>query len=173
MRATRYSFLSLVGIAAAAAAVCQAPALAAEPDTAQAAKDYTEIQNLIARYVRALDTRNPDLYASVFTEDATFDVAGSVRHGRGEIRAIIEGLIASRQGQSADNPPASLYHVIVNSEIDLMSTTKAHHRAYWQTVRVAPDGAIGIGAMGIYDDQLVKQSGEWLIAVRNLSNFAQ
>ena len=173
MRATRYSFMSLVGITAIAAAVCFVPAYAAESDTAQAAKDYTEIQNLIARYVRALDTRNPDLYAGVFTEDATFDVAGAVRHGRAEIRAIVEGLIASREGQSTDNPPASLYHVVVNSEIELMSTTKAHHRAYWQTVRVAPDGAISIGAMGIYDDQLVKQNGEWLIDVRNLSNFAQ
>ena len=173
MRATRYSFLSLVGIAAAAAVVCAGSARAAEPDAAQAAKDYTEIQNLIARYVRALDTRDPDLYAGVFTADAVFDVAGSVRHGRAEIRAIVEGLIASRQSQVADNPPAELYHVVVNSEIDLESATQAHHRAYWQTVRVAPDGGISIGAMGIYDDELVKQNGEWLIAVRNLSNFAQ
>lgn len=150
-----------------------AAAGAQDRDAARAAKDYAEIQNLIARYVRALDMRNADLYAGVFTEDAVFDVAGDVRHGRGEIRAIIEGLEQSRAAAGADAPRRELYHVVVNSEIDLESETRAHHRAYWQTISVAPDGAIAIGAMGIYEDELVKQDGQWLIADRKLTNFAQ
>lgn len=169
-RSRMHRRLSLaVGLLAAAAA---ASSYAQQRDAATA-QDYTEIQNLVARYARALDTRDPDLYAGVFTEDAVFDVAGDVRHGRGEIRAIIEGLQQSRAARDSGAPSRELYHVVVNSEIDIVSETRAHHRAYWQTVTVAPDGAIAIGAMGIYDDQLVKQNGQWLIANRKLTNFAQ
>jgi hypothetical protein len=109
----------------------------------------------------------------VFTEDAVFDVAGDVRHGRDEIRAIVVGLQQSRAAPDPGTPSRELYHVVVNSEIDIASATEAHHRAYWQTVTVGPDGAIAIGAMGIYDDQLVKQGGQWMIANRKLTNFAQ
>jgi len=146
-----------------------APAHAQAGDAASLALDHAAIANLIARYVRALDTRDADLYAGVFTADAVFDVNGDVRHGRDEIRAIITGLQQSR-GESA-GPATELYHAVINSEIDVLSPSTAHHRAYWQTISVAPDGTIRIGAMGIYDDQLRKVDGEWLIAERKLTNF--
>ena len=153
--------------------VTGASSLNAQDRDGGSTRDYVEIKNLIARYVRALDTRDADLYAGVFTEDAVFDVAGDVRHGRDEIRAIIEGLQQSRAARDPDTPARELYHVVVNSEIEIESPSAAHHRAYWQTISVGPDGAITIGAMGIYDDELVKQHGQWLIANRKLTNFAQ
>lgn len=39
--------------------------------------DVVEIQQLLARYARALDTRDWELYRSVFTEDAFIDYAAS------------------------------------------------------------------------------------------------
>jgi uncharacterized protein (TIGR02246 family) len=144
-----------------------------EPDAVQRSLDHAAINNLIARYVRALDTRDADLYAGVFTEDAVFDVNGDVRNGRDEIRAIVVGLQQSRASQPEGAPRTELYHAVINSEIDIIDADSAHHRGYWQTISVAPDGAIRIGAMGIYDDQLVKVEGQWLIANRKLTNFVQ
>ena len=39
--------------------------------------DFVEIQQLLARYSRSLDTRDWELYRSVFTEDAYIDYAAS------------------------------------------------------------------------------------------------
>jgi 3-phenylpropionate/cinnamic acid dioxygenase small subunit len=39
--------------------------------------DAVEIQQLLARYARALDTRDWELYRSVFTEDAFIDYAAA------------------------------------------------------------------------------------------------
>ena len=39
--------------------------------------DTIEIQQLLARYSRSLDTRDWELYRSVFTEDAFIDYAAS------------------------------------------------------------------------------------------------
>ena len=171
MQAAKHSLLISLGLATLVALAL--PAMAQVSDAAQKANDRGEIQNLVSRYVRALDTLNADLYEGVFTEDAIFNIEGDVRNGRDEIRAIVTGLQQSRDSRSDSDSSPALYHVIVNSEIDITSETQAHHRAYWQTVRVDSDGAIVIGAMGIYDDQLVKQNGTWLIAERILSNFVQ
>ena len=42
----------------------------------RAIEDKIEIYELMMRYELGLDTSDPDLYASVFTEDAYLNVAG-------------------------------------------------------------------------------------------------
>ena len=65
--------------------------------------DRAEIEELVTRYVTALDTRDADMYAGVFTEDGVFELPGDVVHrGRAAIRKICEGFpvgtVVSRMG---------------------------------------------------------------------------
>lgn len=142
-------------------------ALADDADVRKAL-DRAEIQELVARYVHGLDTLDADLYASVFAEDAVFELPGGVVHrGRAAIRKIVTDLIEARaRNEAAGRPSPSLYHVMANTSIEIVDATHARHRSYAQTVRAAEGGQFIVGFMGRYEDELVKRDGEWLILKR-------
>ena len=52
------------------------------------------IQQLKARYFRAVDSKDWELLASVFTEDAVLEVAGNTRNGRDEILHVMSTRLA-------------------------------------------------------------------------------
>ena len=52
------------------------------------------IRQLKARYFRAVDSKDWDLLASVFTEDAVLEVAGNSRNGRDEILHVMSTRLA-------------------------------------------------------------------------------
>jgi uncharacterized protein (TIGR02246 family) len=144
----------------------------AQPTPQQKLQDRAEIESLIVRYGTALDTLDADGYTGVFTEDAQLDVAGNVRKGRPQIRQIITDLQESRAtNQAKGTPSPALYHVISNTAIEIISDNEARHHSYWQTVRVGPNNQITVGAIGRYDDTLVKRKGQWLIQSRKISPF--
>ena len=139
---------------------------------ADEAADRLAIQEVAFRYIHALDTRNADLYVSVFTEDAVYDVEGKLYHGHTELRGIIAGLQKARDASlAAGKPVIDLYPTNLNPIVDLISPTEAHFQAYWQTLRLADDNTMRIGGMGRIEDVLVKQNGVWRIRQRVLTNF--
>jgi uncharacterized protein (TIGR02246 family) len=144
----------------------------AQTGSLQELQDRADIQSLIVRYGTALDTLDADGYAAVFTEDAELDVAGNVRKGRQQIRAIVTGLQESRATNKANGTPTSaLVHVISNTSIEIVTGTEARHHSYWQTVRVGANNQITVGAIGRYDDELIKRNGRWLIRSRKIMPF--
>jgi uncharacterized protein (TIGR02246 family) len=143
---------------------------AAEADRVQQLIDKAEIDTLLVRYTHALDTLDPDKYANVFTEDAVFEQGeGNARRGRGEIRNIITGLIASREERekAGTATPTLMHHVMTNATLEFVSDKEAHHYAYWMTIIGGEDG-FRVAAMGHYEDVIVKQDGNWLIRNRKL-----
>jgi len=137
-------------------------------------QDRAEIQELVNRYVTALDTLDADSYASVFTEDAEYDVTGTVYRGRAAIRKIVTDLQQSRtRAESEGRPPAALYHVMSNSSIELVDDDEARHTSYAQTVRAAENGQFIVGFMGRYEDVIVKRDGRWQILSRKLVSFVR
>ena len=150
-----------------------APLQAAETDAlVQMLANRAEIQEVAYRYINALDTRDAELYLSVFTEDAEYDVEGTVYRGHEALRGIITGLIAAREAAAAEGRPVvDLYHTNINPVIDIVSPTEARYQAYWQTLRKADDNSMRIGGMGLIKDELVKTGGAWRIKRRVLSNF--
>jgi hypothetical protein len=148
------------------------PTFAADADLVQMLADRAEIQEVAYRYINALDTRDAELYLSVFTEDAEYDVEGMVYRGHDELRGIVTGLQASRDAAIAEGRPVvDLYHTNINPVIDIISPTEARFQAYWQTLRKADDNSMRIGGMGIIKDELVKLDGKWRIKKRVLTNF--
>src|SRR5215470_17648720 len=152
--------------------VSGAQASAAQNNAQQRLQDKSDIQALIVRYGTALDTLDADAYAGVFTPDAELDVAGNVRKGRQQIREIVTGLQRSRdENKAKGTPSAALYHVISNTTTEIVSNDEARHRSYWQTVRVGPNNQVTIGAIGQYEDVIVKRDGQWLIRSRKITPF--
>lgn len=134
--------------------------------------DRIAVEDVMARYVWAVDSLDADGYVAVFTDDAVIDSNGSISRGHAEIRKIVTGLIQRRDERKAKGVPTSnLYHVISNVRITFPKPGEAVHHSYWQTVRREKDGRMTAAAMGRSDDRLVKRNGKWLIQSRTLTVF--
>src|SRR5882672_818941 len=135
-------------------------------------EDRTAVEDVMARYVWAVDSFDADGYVAVFTEDAVIDSNGNISKGHDEIRKIVTGLIQRRDDNKAKGVPASnLYHVISSVRITFPKAGEALHQAYWQTVRRGEDGRMIAAAMGRSEDRLIKRNGKWLIQSRKLTVF--
>ena len=136
--------------------------------------DRVAVEDVMARYVWAVDSLDADGYVAVFTEDAVIDSNGAISKGRGEIRRIVTGLIQRRDDNKAKGLPAgNLYHVISSPRITFPKPGEAVHQSYWQTVRRDKDGRMIAAAMGRSEDHLVKRNGRWLIRFRKLTVFTE
>jgi uncharacterized protein (TIGR02246 family) len=135
-------------------------------------EDRIAVEDVMARYVWAVDSLDADSYVAVFTEDAIIDSNGAISKGHEEIRKIVTGLIKFREDNKAKGLPASsMHHVISNIRITFPKPDEALHQSYWQTVIRDKDGKMTPAAMGRSEDRLIKQNGKWLIKLRKLTVF--
>jgi hypothetical protein len=135
-------------------------------------EDRIAVEDVMARYVWAVDSLDADGYVAVFTDDAIIDSNGSISRGHAEIRKIVTSLIQRRDDNTAKGlPPSNLYHVISSPRITFPKPGEAVHQSYWQTVRRDKDGRMIAAAMGRSEDRLVKRNGKWLIEFRKLTVF--
>jgi uncharacterized protein (TIGR02246 family) len=149
-----------------------APALVTAQGSLGTYEDRVAVEDVMARYVWAVDSLDPDGYVAVFTEDAIIDSNGSISKGHGEIRAIVTSLMQRRDDNRAKGvPTANLYHVISSVRITFPTPGEAVHQSYWQTVRRDTDNKMTAAAMGRSEDRLVKRDGRWLIQWRTLTVF--
>lgn len=157
-------------LAAAAAAVLIT--MAATSMTSRAAGSYaddrSEIEDLQARYLFALDFHDPELYVTTFTEDGILDVGSGEIKGREAIKQTI-----ARMPQPAPAPglhPAVGRHNISNIVLKV-DGNKASGRSYW--FHYSNDNAKRAGVFdgfGHYEDELVKVKGRWLFTKRRIYN---
>ncbi len=135
-------------------------------------QDRAEIEDLMARYLFAIDYHDWDAYAATFTEDGELEFASGISHGRPAIRAAIEAF-AGRIGQfyhTEDGAPANLRHVILQSVIRVEGE-RAWARALWlEMANHGPQDSMKMATYGIYEDELVKTGGGWLFAKRRVLN---
>lgn len=135
-------------------------------------EDRMAVEDVMARYVWAVDLLDPEGYVAVFTEDGIIDSNGNISKGREEIRKIVMSLIQRRDDNKAKGLPISnLYHLISNVRITFPRPGEALHQSYWQTVHRDKDGKMTAAAMGRSEDRLVKRNGKWLIQMRKLTVF--
>ena len=135
-------------------------------------EDRIAVEDVMARYVWAVDSLDADGYVAVFTEDAVIDSNGALMKGHAEIRKVVTGLIERQNANRAKGLPAGrLYHVISSPRITFPKAGEALYQSYWQTMRKDKDGRMVTGGMGRSEDHLVKRNGRWLIQFRKLTVF--
>jgi uncharacterized protein (TIGR02246 family) len=153
-------------------ALLAAPVLVAAQGSLGIYEDRIAVEDVMARYVWAVDSLDPEGYVAVFAEDAVIDSNGSISKGHEEIRKIVTSLIQRRDDNKAKGLPSSnLYHVISSVRITFPKPGEALHQSYWQTVRRDNDGKMTAAAMGRSEDRLVERNGRWLIQFRKLTVF--
>ncbi|HLB29929.1 MAG TPA: nuclear transport factor 2 family protein [Gammaproteobacteria bacterium] len=140
------------------------------------AEDRAAIENLMARYLFALDFQDPEAYAATFTEDGIMNYASGVARGRQELQNVVKTMAERmREMQPADKPgqrsiPAR--HNIMNIVIDIKGD-RATSRSYWTNVGADSEGKARVNSFGHYEDELVKRNGEWLFTKRVVFNEFQ
>lgn len=156
MKSTSFSVL-IIGILTLSLAPL---ATADEASVLREAEDRAEIEQLMWRYVRALDSRNAEAYAAVFTEDGQFGAGDSATRGHEALKEMIQGL------GPGDGP--QMYHVIANHSIEFIDADRARYHSYWMTVFGATEGTQPrVAAVGRGIDELVRTDAGWLIRLRN------
>jgi hypothetical protein len=145
----------------------------AQDNSAREAKDRAEIEALMWRYTRALDTGDGATYATTYTVDGQFGAGANATKGREALKKMVDGL---REGQAAAEakgeprrPP--LYHMTTNYWIEFVDKDHARHHAYYLTVT----GGAGqntpprVVAAGRSVDHLERVNGKWLIKLRDVA----
>jgi len=163
---------SLAVVAALAGMVFASTRLTAQDSAVREARDRAEIDALMWRYVRALDTRNADAYAAVYTVDGQFSAGGTPTKGREALRKMVADM-NTRQAAAAAKGEAgpAMYHVTTNPYLEFVDNDHARLHAYWMTVFGAAGQATPprVAAAGHSLDQLVRVNGQWLIQSRDVA----
>ena len=135
-------------------------------------QDRAEIEDLMARYLFAIDYSDWDAYVATFAEDGELEFAAGVSKGRAAIRETVTRFAQSigRVYHTEDGKPAILRHVILQSSIRVEGD-RAWGRSLWlEMANHGPGDTMKMGTYGIYEDEFVKVHGHWLIARRNVLN---
>jgi hypothetical protein len=135
-------------------------------------QDRAEIEDLMARYLFAIDYADWDAYVATFAPDGELTFASGTSKGREAIRAAVtrfaEGI--GRFYHTEDGQPAKLRHIVLQTVIRVEGD-RAWGRSQWlEMANHGPGDEPKIGTYGIYEDEFVKLDGRWLIARRNVLN---
>jgi len=135
-------------------------------------QDRAEIEDLMARYLFAIDYFDWDAYVATFAEDGELEFASGKSVGRDAIRAAVTSFSTgiARFYHTGDGKPAILRHVILQSSIRVEGD-RAWGRSLWlEMANHGPEDTMKMGTYGIYEDEFKKVDGHWLIARRNVLN---
>ena len=135
-------------------------------------RDRAEIEDLMWRYTRALDTTDAAAYAAVYTPDGQFGTGANATKGTAALTKMVADLRASRVANEAKgvrNPP--MYHMTANHAITFVDRDRARVDAYYLTA-FGPAGQetpLRVASVGRSVDELVRVNGKWLIRTRNVA----
>lgn len=140
-------------------------------DAAYAA-DRAEIEDLMARYLFALDYGDFDSYAATFAEDGEIEYASGTAKGRDNVVATIKGFKEriAKVYTDDDGNPAVLRHVLAHTAMRIEGD-EAWVTAFWyEMANDGPGKSLKMGTFGIYEDELRRIDGRWLFSKRRILN---
>tara|TARA_A100001391_G_scaffold130111_3_gene89415 strand:- start:20621 stop:21238 length:618 start_codon:yes stop_codon:yes gene_type:complete len=156
------------------AALCAAPAAAQDQPlyNSNYGNDRAEIEDLMARYLFAIDYFDWDAYVSVFAEDAELEYASGITRGREAIRESVVNFSHNigRYYHTEDGEMARLRHVVLQKAIRIVGD-RAWGRTLWvEMANNGPGDTMKMGTYGVYEDEFRRIDGRWLIQRRNVLN---
>jgi uncharacterized protein (TIGR02246 family) len=139
-------------------------AYADDADVLREAKDRAEIEQLMWRYTRALDTGNAEAYAATYTADGQFGTGANATKGREALKAMVGG-----GGQAAEGARPQLFHMTANHYVEFIDKDHARVHAYYLTTSpVEGETANRVLAMGRSVDTLMRTAEGWRIQIRDV-----
>jgi SnoaL-like domain len=116
-------------------------------------EDRLALHELAARYGNTIDARDWERFATVFTTDCRYELAGF-----GRLDCVLAGIEALTAYMVA-SPAHPIAHHVTNVEVD----TGDPVRMFSKIVGTLPGGGAGSGD---YHDTVVKTAAGWKIATR-------
>jgi uncharacterized protein (TIGR02246 family) len=123
-----------------------------------------EIRNVIARVAHLADDGDLEEYASLFTEDGSWEYPGGPRRGRADILAGAR----ERRSQKVTGPGSATRHVITTLAVHVEDATTAVADSYWLFWRDTTTSP-ALFNMGHYHDVVRHVDGAWRIARREIT----
>jgi uncharacterized protein (TIGR02246 family) len=150
----------LLAVPATLHAAPQAPTL---EQRVQHIEDTLAIEHVINEYAALLDARDIDGYAALFAKDGIWQTGKSVHQGAAAIKSLLTGIFGTP-------PPGFVniedFHLVSNVEIKLVDRDHATaHSRYLYVVR-DKDGHPRPALAGRYEDEFVRENGQWKILHR-------
>jgi uncharacterized protein (TIGR02246 family) len=128
-------------------------------DELQRLVDIEAIKQLRARYSRAVDTKDWELYGASLTEDARLSTDGGVKEGRDAIVAAVSGALAS----------ATTVHHQHTPEIEITGPDTA--TGAWAMNDVVEIGTFVLRGFGRYTEEYARTSEGWKIKSSTLTRL--
>jgi uncharacterized protein (TIGR02246 family) len=117
---------------------------------------------VLVEYSARIDARDFEGYADLFAREGTWQNGTTVRRGREEIIAMLVGIFGT--------PPEGFvnhgdYHLVSNPQVDVegdRATARSRHLLLMR----GPGGEPVPELAGLYEDEFVREDGEWKILRR-------
>jgi uncharacterized protein (TIGR02246 family) len=143
-----------------------AVAAADDADVLREARDRAEIEALMWRYARALDSGDAEGYAATYATDGQFGTGANATKGHEALKAMIGGTGAA-PANGAARP--QLYHMTANHYIEFVDEDHARIHAYYITMAAAAgDTPARVAAVGRSIDTLGRTGDGWRIQIRDV-----
>ena len=141
-------------------------------DNSAREKDRAEIEALMWRYARALDTGDGAAYAATYTADGQFGTGANATKGREALKKLADGVReqqAAAKAKGEARPP--IYHMEANTWIEFIDKDHARYHAYYLTVFGAGGQNVPprVAAAGRSVNHLERVNGKWLIKLRDVA----
>jgi uncharacterized protein (TIGR02246 family) len=127
----------------------------------QRVEDRDAIQALFMRYRQCLDEKDFSGYAGLFSRDGEFVAAVGSAKGQAGIQEFVDGMRGSLLTAVAGDD----LHIVVNPEISVEGDT-ARARSTWIYLVRGEGGEPTLAKVGHYEDELIREDGEWRFARR-------
>lgn len=132
------------------------------------AADRSEIVDLIARVARLADSGTPEEYIACFADDPIWELAQAqglpldpqVVRGR---EAILAGVL-ERRAAGVQGPGTHTIHAVQRTTVQVTGETARAASIFLYYTQ--SDQTPQLAALGQYDDTLVRENGQWLLAKR-------
>lgn len=136
------------------------------------AQDRAEIEDLMARYLFAMDWGDFEAYGTMFTEDGELEYARGTARGRAAIGESVRAFKQAIGGIYTDSKgnPAILRHIIAQTVIRIEGDRAWSTAFWWEMANDGPGDKPKAGTFGTYEDELVRQDGRWLFTRRRILN---
>lgn len=148
------------------------PAMAQVEYAPTYAADRAEIEDLMARYLFAIDYFDWDAYVATFAPDGELEFANGTSRGREAIRTAVTNFSQGigRFYHTEDGQPATLRHTTLQSVVRVEGD-RAWARTIWvEMANHGPGDTMKVGTFGLYEDEFIRLDGHWLIQRRNVLN---
>jgi uncharacterized protein (TIGR02246 family) len=161
-----------VVIGAVCAAAIGSAVVFGQDTSAREARDRAEIEALMWRYARALDTGDGTAYAATYTVDGQFSAGTTATKGREALKKMVDAVgqqQAAARAKGEPRPP--MYHMDANTWLEFVDQDHARYHAYYLTAFAAGGEKVPprVADVGRSVNELERVNGRWLIKARNVA----